>query len=381
MLDERTDKVSSDDVAKTFNSKKLYARAIIIAAGPIANFILAMLFFWIALVVGIPGLSPVIGHVLPGGLGDQLGFKAGDQIDQVDQRPVQTWNEFDLYLLNESMKGRDISLGILSENGAHRFIDVDPKGLPEGYLSQSFFGAGLGLVPALPESIAQVGGVIEGSPAALGGIYVGDKIERVDNILVKTWSDLVGIVSVRPLQELDVELMRNGERLIVLMTPESVETTDGVVGRIGVTRDMSVIPLNLLRLGVLHGFIRSIENTRLLSELTVRSVIEMLRLKLSTENIGGPVTIARVAGQSAKTGFVPYLLFLAVVSVSLGILNLLPIPVLDGGHLLYLAIEGVRGAPLSEEAMQIGQRLGLGIIAVLMIVAFYNDFSRLTLGF
>ena len=172
-------------------------------------------------------------------------------------------------------------------------------------------------------------------------------------------------------------MVRDRQKITIQIIPTIVETDEGVIGRIGIKRDARLRPTTYLQLGLLPAFGRGLENTWLLSAVTVRTIVDMLRFKISPEMLGGPVTIARVAGRSARTGFAPFLLFLAVVSVSLGVLNLLPIPILDGGHLFYFLIEAIRGTPVSVETMQIGQRLGIAMLAVLMFIAFYNDVARL----
>jgi len=379
MLDERAEEVELEDDNRTFNSKTLFARAAILVAGPLANFLLAAVLFWLSFIIGVPGFSPVVGHVLPGGLGETLGFKIGDEIVAVDQRGVQTWNEFDLYFINQSAKMKEINFELLSTEGAFKFIRVKPSFLPDGYVRQSFLSDSLGLYPRFPASPAHIGKVVDGSPAQLAGLQIGDIVEAVDGMPIRTWSSLVESVSERPGQMLNIQLLRDEEEVTIQVVPELTETNYGPVGRIGVMRDLRIVPAESVRLDVLQSLKRSLENTWIVSGLTVRALVEMVRRKISTERLGGPITIARVAGQSAKTGFVPYLLFLALISISLGILNLLPIPMLDGGHLVYLMIEGIRGSPLSPEAIHIGQRLGIVILAMLMLVALYNDLAGLGL--
>ena len=377
MLDEREGEVAGTERARAFNRQSLLIRSAIVMAGPFANFLLAALLYWTALVIGIAGFSPVIGQVLPGGLGDQLGFKSGQQIVAIDQRPVRSWSEYHIYLVNQSLKGRPIVFDLLSDTGVARSIEVDPKDFPGRGTTHGVLETGLGLFPAVPPISPTVSEVLGGSPAERGGLQKDDLVTAVDGSPIEDWRGLVQAISTRPDQWVELEVDRDRQRLIIQVIPDAVESADGTIGRIGIKRDARVRPTAYLQLGLLPAFGRGLENTWLLSELTVRTLVHMVRLKISTETLGGPVTIARVAGQSARTGIVPFLLFLAVVSVSLGVLNLLPIPILDGGHLFYLLIEAIRGTPVSVEAMQIGQRLGIGMLAVLMFIAFYNDVARL----
>jgi regulator of sigma E protease len=377
MLDEREGEVASTECDRAFNRQSLLIRSAIVIAGPLANFLLAALLYWIALVIGIAGFSPVIGQVLPGGIGDQLGFKSGEKIVAINQRPVRSWSEYHLYLMNQALKDRPIMFDLRSDTDVVRSIEVDPRDFSGRGVTHGVLEMGLGLFPVIPPISPTVSEVLAGSPAQRGGLQKGDLVVGVNGSLIDDWRGLVQAISSRPGQLVELEVDRDRQRFIIQVTPDVVEGSNGMIGRIGIKRNSQVRPTAYLQFSLLPAFGRGLENTWLLSELTVRTLVQMARVKISTETLGGPVTIARVAGQSARSGIVPFLLFLAVVSVSLGVLNLLPIPVLDGGHLFYLLIEAIRGTPLSVEAMQVGQRLGIGMLAVLMCVAFYNDVVRL----
>jgi regulator of sigma E protease len=377
MLDEREGEVAGAERDRAFNRQSLLIRSAIVVAGPLANFLLAALLYWIALVIGIAGFSPMIGQVLPGGVGDQLGFKSGEKIMAIDQRPVRSWGEYQLYLMNQALRDRPIVFDLLSDAGVPRSIEVDPKDFPNRGTTHGVLEMGLGLFPVIPPISPKVSEVLTGSPAQRSGLQKGDLVVGVNGSPIGQWRELVQAISSRPSQVVELEVDRDGERFMIQVTPDVVEGSNGTIGRIGIKRNSQVGPTTHLQLGLLSAFGRGLENTWLLSELTVRTLVQMVRVKISTETLGGPVTIARVAGQSAKRGIVPFLLFLAVVSVSLGVLNLLPIPMLDGGHLFYLLIEAIRGTPVSVEAMQVGQRLGIGMLTVLMCIAFYNDVARL----
>jgi len=377
MLDERDGEVPDAEHTRAFNRQSLLIRSAIVVAGPFANFLLAVFLYWSALVIGIAGFSPVIGQVLPGGIGDQLGFKSGEQIISIDQRPVRSWSEYHIYLMNQSLKGRPIVFELLSDIGIPHSIEVDPKDFPVRESNHGVLETSLGLFPAVPAISPIVSEVLAGSPAKRGGLQKDDLVTAVNGSPIEDWRGLVQAISTRPGQRVELEVDRDRQKLIIQVTPDVVESAGGTVGRIGIKRDAEIRPTAYFQLGLVPAFSRGLENTWLLTELTVRTLVHMVQLKISTETLGGPVTIARVAGQSARTGIVPFLLFLAVVSVSLGVLNLLPIPILDGGHLIYLLLEAIRGTPVSAEVMQTGQRLGIGMLAVLMFFAFYNDVVRL----
>jgi regulator of sigma E protease len=377
MLDEREAEVGGAERARAFNRQSLMVRSAIVMAGPLANFLLAALLYWTALVIGISGLSPTIGYVSPDGIGDRLGFKSGEQIVAIDQRPVRTWSEHHIYLVNRSLKGRPIVFDLLSDAGVAHSIEVDPNNFLARGTTHGVLEIGLGLFPAVSPISPTVSEVLAGSPAQRAGLQKNDLVTAVDGSPIEDWRALVQAISTRPGQSVEIEVNRDRQRFIIRVIPDVIEGAGGPIGRIGIKRGAAVYNTVSLQLGLLPAFARAAENTWLLSKLTVRTLADMVRLKISTETLGGPVTIARVAGQSAKTGIVPFLLFLAIVSVSLGVLNLLPIPILDGGHLLYLLIEAIRGTPVSAEVMQIGQRLGIGMLAVLMFIAFYNDVTHL----
>jgi regulator of sigma E protease len=279
--------------------------------------------------------------------------------------------------MKQALKDRPIVFELLSDTGVTRSIEVDPKDFPSRGTTHGVLEMGLGLFPMVPPISPTVSEVLAGSPAQRGGLQKGDLVVGVNGSPIEDWRGLVQAISSRPGQLVELEVDRDQQRFIIQVTPDVVEGSNGTIGRIGIKRNSRVRPTAYLQLGLLPAFGRGLENTWLLSELTVLTLVQMVRVKISTETLGGPVTIARVAGQSARSGIVPFLLFLAVVSVSLGVLNLLPIPILDGGHLFYLLIEAIRGTPLSVEAMQIGQRLGIGLLAVLMFIAFYNDILHL----
>ena len=380
MLDANLQETSEKDRKRAFDNKNILARSLIVLAGPIANFGLAIFFLWVTLIIGIPGYSTVIGYVEPGELGEKLGFERGDRLIEIDGRKIQAWNEYDLQILKKALAGESVFVKILKTNGKKDDIKIVFRGQSNTVLDLNIMSKKLGLLPYVPVSQPVVARVLDKSPAYQAGIRPGDIITRIDAIDIANWSDLVDIVSRNANKEISIELNRGNNIQIINVTPELFQSDTGTVGRLGIARDTSHMFAERVRFNFMDAFERSIENTWLLSSVTVIALVEMAKLKISPRTIGGPVTIARVAGQSAKVGLVSYLLFLAVVSISIGVLNLLPIPILDGGHLLYLILEGIRGRPISTEAMQIGQLLGIGVLGVLMLIALYNDFSNVVYG-
>tara|TARA_B100000686_G_scaffold352474_1_gene454590 strand:- start:7882 stop:9255 length:1374 start_codon:yes stop_codon:yes gene_type:complete len=380
MLDTNDLETSEKDRKRSFVTKSLLARSLIVLAGPIANFCLAIIFLWVTLIIGVPGYSTVIGHVEPGELGEKMGFEIGDRLLEFDGRKIQTWNEYDLQLLKKSLSGDSVVVTIMKSTGKKDDIEIVFRNHTSTGLELNIMSRKFGLLPLFPESEPLVASVLNKSPADQAGIKSGDIITKINQVYINNWTDLVDIVSQKPNREIEIQLNRNNEILILRATPELYQSETGAVGRLGIARDTSNMSAAMLRLNYLNALERSMENTWLLASVTVIALVEMVKLKISPKTIGGPVTIARVAGQSMQISMVSYLLFLAVVSISIGVLNLLPIPILDGGHLLYLILEAIRGQPISAEAMQIGQLLGIGALGVLMSIALYNDFSNIVYG-
>ncbi len=380
MLDESEGEVDSGEVHRAFNRKSLSVRSAVVVAGPAFNFLFAILAYWAIFSIGIDGIKPVIGQVAPGSVAERAGLAAGDRVLTIDGRLAHTWGEHRLYMMNRLLDGDSVEF-VVERGGAER---VSASVAMEGELADALSPAGIeqaiGMAPALPELEAVVGEVVAGSPAAAAGFRSGDRVTAINGNPVDGWRELVEAVMPRPGESLEFTLLRGDERIEVVVVPEPAEFDGRTIGRIGVApapAEAGEEFLASVELSPVEGLVRSVENTWLMSVLTLKMLYRMLKLEVSTENLSGPITIAHFAGQSVQIGLVPFLTFLAVISVSLGVLNLLPIPVLDGGHLLYYAIELVRGGPVPERVMYWGQQVGILMLAMLMALAFYNDILRL----
>ena len=239
---------------------------------------------------------------------------------------------------------------------------------------------GIGLIGWYPEVPPVLDTVIGGRPADKAGLQKGDQITAIDGQSVISWNEVVNIISSSPGQEIQVDFKRDGAARTVFIVPDSVADGDKQIGQVGITVKPIEFPEERLvnvRYGVFESMERGVETTWMMSVLTLRMLAKMLTLEVSSKNISGPLTIAQYAGKSAQIGFTSFFLFLAIVSVSLGVLNLLPIPILDGGHLLYYAAEAVTGKPVSEKVMIWGQQVGILMLFLLMSLAIYNDLGRL----
>ena len=367
-IDEREDHVDPRDLPYAFNRQKLWVRAAIVIAGPGANFILAIFFYWLVFGIGVPGVEPVIGYVEPGSSAEAVGLQRGDRIARVNGRKVGSWGEHRYYLLNQVEAGKTLTFAIVTPTGRNKTVSIESSRLQSGQLNPLVLEEQIGVLPRLAPI---VGTLIAGEVADASGIKVNDRFMVVDGITINGWRDVVKTISSRPEQATRVSVLRNGSLKTIVVVPKAIHSLDSVVGRIGVgpANHVDVV----VRLGAGEAINRAVEATWLLSKLTVGMIVQMVQGKESTKNIGGPLSIAKYAGASAQYGFTAFLTFLAILSISLGILNLLPIPVLDGGHLVYFMIEAIKGGPVSEAFMYRSQQLGFAVLAVLISFALYND--------
>ena len=380
MLDESEGEVPESERERAFNRKPLRVRTAVVLAGPAFNFLFAILAYWLVFSIGVDGVKPVVGAVQPDSIAARAGFRADDTVLKIDGRRVQTWGEHRLYLMDRLLGGGAVEFLVSRADGSRDVLHLALGGHATRALSASGLEREIGIAPKLPRLQAVVGAVSTDSPASRAGFRAGDRIVAVDGVPVEDWAGLVQRVAPRAGDELAIMVERAQVVLLLTVTPEAVSTDGRVVGRIGIGPEFSEPSgeyLGTVRLGFGERIARAVEHTWLMSALTLKVLYRMLRLEVSTENLSGPLTIAHYAGQSVQIGVTPFLTFLAVISVSLGILNLLPIPILDGGHLLYYAIELFRGGPVPERVTYWGQQVGIVMLAGLMGLAFYNDIARL----
>jgi len=367
-IDEREDHVDPRALPYAFNRQKLWVRAAVVIAGPGANFILAIFFYWLVFGIGVPGVEPVIGYIEPGSSAEEVGLQRGDRIVRINDRKVRSWGEHRYYLLNQVEAGKTLTFAIVTPAGQNKTVSIESSRLQSGRLNPLILEEQIGVLPRLAPI---VGTLIAGEVADASGIKLNDRFMTIDGVAINGWRDVVKIISSRPEQATRVSVLRNGSLKTIVVVPKAIHSLDSVVGRIGVgpANHVNVV----VRLGAGEAINRAVEATWLLSKLTVGMIVQMVQGKESTKNIGGPLSIAKYAGASAQYGFTAFLTFLAILSISLGILNLLPIPVLDGGHLVYFIIEAIKGGPVSEAFMYRSQQLGFAVLAVLISFALYND--------
>jgi regulator of sigma E protease len=379
MLDEREDAVAPGEVDQAFNRKNVWVRIAIVAAGPAFNFLLAFAFYWVIFVVGVPGMKPVIDEPPPGSRAAQAGLQEGMEVVRLDGKDIVTWQVLRAALLDVSLNRGRIELDVRDADGTLRIYEMNLAGVR---VDPEFLFDDLGLWPFQPDIPPVLAEVLSGEPAAAAGFRAGDRLLSYGGVPLQSWKQWADWVRASPGEVVDVEFERNGMRQQATLIVGSEVRGDGTVqGRFGARVDVpDALWENLTiehRLGIFPALSEAVAQTVRMSALTLKMLYRMVLGDVSVKNVAGPIQIAQYAGYTAGIGLVSFLGFLAIVSVSLGVLNLLPVPVLDGGHLLYYLVEVVKGSPLSDQAQAFGQRVGISLLIALMGLAFYNDILRL----
>lgn len=381
MLDEREAPVPQELLGQAFNRKPLGARAAIVAAGPLANFLLAILLFWGLFMTGVPILKPVLGEPPAGSPAALAGIRAGESVLSVNGEAVESFQDLHWLALKHAIGQDSVKLETL-DAGNHLSERILTVGEQDDSFEQSPLKA-LGLVRYLPPLEPVLGDLADGV-ASRAGLMTGDRILAVDDRPVDTWDQVVSAIRAAPGKPLRLKIERAGSSRSFTLVPEVVEGQGLPFGRIGAAPRMDpelFAPYHgEARYGVFEALSRAVARTWDLSVFSLEMLGRMIIGEVSIKNLSGPITIADYAGQSAQTGWAAFVAFLALVSVSLGVLNLLPVPLLDGGHLLYYLAEFLTGRPVSEQVQEIGQKIGIGLLSLLMFFALYNDIQRLFLG-
>ena len=384
MLDEREGPVDAAEAHRAFNRQSVRRRFAIVAAGPLANFLLAVLLYWALFIYGVPGLKPVLGPVPQATPAAAAGFRAGDTVVKIGDEPVQTWQDARWLLLQHAVQKSRVNITVREDSGRAAARELDLSHLTPADLDSDFLRV-LGLARLQPSLPAVIGNLVSGGAAERAGLKVGDEIVSISNRAVRSWDDVVSTVRSSPAQLLTIEVRRAGAPIpVISVTPEVFSENGAAIGRIGagprIDRASLAALMTEVRYGPIEAFTKALYKTWDTSVFSLKMLGKMIVGEVSLKNLSGPITIADYAGQSAQMGWVSYLLFLALISISLGVLNLLPIPLLDGGHLMYYVLEVFKGSPVSDKAIEIGQHLGMALLFVLMAFALYNDINRLISG-
>ena len=379
MLDEREGDVAEDELPRAFNRQGLGVRTAIVLAGPLFNFLFAIFAYWVMFMLGVSGARPWIGDVESGSLAARSGLDSGQEIVAVDERPTPTWEAAIQAIIAGSLDGPKIPLTLRSDTGERKQVVLDMGSVVVDDLTRGRFFEPLGFQRLAPRFTPVLGRIEPGGAADRAGLKPGDRVLRADGQPMPGWSEWVEFVRERPEVRTRVTVERQGREVEVELTPAAQEP-DGI-GLVGVYLEPLPDEYDKYFITVRHSVMgsaaKAVEKTYQTTVLTLRFLWSMVRLEISLKNLSGPISIAQYAGITAKLGIVDYISFLALVSISLGILNLLPIPVLDGGHLMYYLVELVKGRPVSEATQFLGQRVGLAMLFGLMGLAVYNDLSRL----
>ena len=383
MLDEREGEVAPQELGRAFNRQGVSRRFAVVIAGPLANFLFAILLYWLLFMHGVQEARPVVAMPQPDSPAASAGFEPGETIRAINGEPVTSWQEVRWRVLQFALERQQVKVEVINRNNQINWRTLDLSTLDAEQLEGDTLAL-IGLKLYRPEISPVIGQIVSGSVAEQAGLRPGDRILSADGKPIASWDALVEVVRSHPGRALRLTYQRGGERGELALVPQALLQNGSTVGRIGAAAKLDQQAMDKLvtvvRYGAASALAKAAEKTWGTSVFSLRMLARMLIGQISWKNLSGPVTIADYAGQSAQLGLVSYLSFLALISISLGVLNLLPIPLLDGGHLMYYTIEIFKGSPVSDRMMEIGQKLGLTLLLILMAFAFYNDINRLISG-
>ena len=370
---------SEAELQRAFNRQSVWKRIAIVSAGPIANLLMAILLYWALFMLGVTGARPIVGDVAKDSLAAQASFASGEVIQKINGEPVKSWQEARWILLEESLENGVVEVETINENNELFNHTLSFAGVNQD--SEIDVLKKIGLKEYQPVIPAVIGEILPNSAAEQAGFKADDKILSIDGVTINDWQQVVNIIKSSPDKKLWYEIERAKKTLRIAATPEAVKENSETVGRMGAAVKIDQKELDKLLVEFSYSPFVSLQKAAIktwdTSIFSLKMLGKMLLGQVSLKSISGPVTIADYAGKSANMGLKTFLSFLALVSISIGVLNLLPIPVLDGGHLMYYMVEIFKGSPVSENIMLAGQKIGFAILGLLMTLAIFNDFTRL----
>jgi regulator of sigma E protease len=387
LLDEQefmgTQDYAKHDMQRALNRQSIAKRMAIVLAGSTANLLLAILLYWILFMMGVVGMKPIIGAVTDNSIAAAASLKSGELIQKINGKEVVTWQDARWQLLNESFKGNAIEVQALDHDQSVHVHTLNLAKLKKDRVEEDILTS-LGMEVYQPDIPARIGEVIEDSPADKAGLQTNDLVLQINQVKVAVWEDFVKEVRGKPNQALILLFERDGQKKSVTVTPEAVVENDKTIGRIGASFRVEQTSLSKLFVTTHYSpviaLVKAVEKTWDTSVFSLKMLGNMVTGQVSWKSMSGPVTIASYAGQSANMGVKVFIAFLALISISIGVLNLLPIPVLDGGHFMYYMAEFFTGKPVSQATMITGQKIGFALLGSMMILALYNDINRLIMG-
>lgn len=382
MLDEREGNVADHEKHRAFTQKSVYKRFAIVAAGPIFNFLFAIVTYWLLFMVGVAGLKPIIGDITPDSIADIAGLQSEQLIVAINGEPIQSWSSARFKLLQQSIDAERVEITVEDKSHIQSIKSLDVSNLHILKEQTDFFEL-LGLSTWRPKIAPVIAAVTEGGAAQRAGFKAADKVLFIDGIAINDINLWVKTIRASGGQEIAVTVLRNGQQVVLTPIPDIKMSNDKTYGFLGVQNKIDIPDEVREQMSVVErhtpidALVEGVSRTWEMSWLVLKTLGKIVVGEASIKNLSGPITIAQYAGVSAQIGLETFLTFMALISISLGVMNLLPIPVLDGGHLFYYLVEMVKGSPVSEQVEIMGQKLGLFLLLSFMSIAIYNDILRL----
>ena len=380
LLDERSEEVNENEKHRAFNNQSATKRILILLAGPFANFLFAIVAYMTMFSVGVPGVVPIIGEIESGSIAWQNNLRSGDQIINVGEKEVQTWQASLISMIGEILDDEQINITLKDKFGNVKYATLDVTGRTKELTAPNALMPALGFKPFVPSIKPIIESVITDGPADRAGLLPEDVIQKVDDVDINNWKQFAEIIVARPNQNIQLEIKRQDRTYLktVLLDSNADNNNQGFIGlKARIDEDQLKQYQAIQKYRFPKSLTMAINETNQMIVLTLNMFGKMIQGQISGKNLSGPVGIARDAGTVAKRGFIATLSFMAIISISLGILNLFPLPILDGGQIVFVLIEKLIGRPLPERIQIVFQQFGIGALLFLMVFALYNDLIRI----